>query len=483
MPSDSIPARVSDSPGSAAPMALHPQLADLQGLLVQRFPQTHFGVLLFSIRDVDAARGFIARWLPMVVRGDVPANALRGTLLSFAFGWGGLKALLADDPSLDPELGAAALDFGFTDQGPDHRAVADQLGFVGASAAATWWDGCFESSAIDLVVYAAFESEDDKQAFLGEIRQSAVQSGLAELELTSFADRALSGYRPPGGILHFGYRDGISSLNVSWDGQDPGAVDFREFVLGYSNENYPQSPRAGPWADFVRDGSFACISWIHQDVAAFRRFLDDNAALAPDGAEPATEWVAAKLMGRWPKGYALVHHPLSQPAGGEPGDAFDYTADPDGKSCPLTAHIRVVHPRSDRLTYANRRRFPAGPPRLLRRGFSFGPDLEGNSDDGVPRGVVGTFLCARVNEQFYTVLRWMQRTSFTDAHFALPQTERMQDGLIGNRAKPDADTRLVLGSGGNAETLGLADFIRYRGVALAFLPSIPSLRRLSRPAG
>jgi hypothetical protein len=131
------------------------------------------------------------------------------------------------------------------------------------------------------------------------------------------------------------------------------------------------------------------------------------------------------------------------------------------------------------MKFANRVRFPNGPPRVIRRGFSYGPPLQGVQDDGKDRGVVGLFFFARVNEQFYTILRWMQKTEFSDVFKKIPNGLNAQDGLIGSREDPTANTRhhIPLPAGGSL-SLQLADFLRYRGVAVMFAPSIKGLRTL-----
>jgi deferrochelatase/peroxidase EfeB len=168
-----------------------------------------------------------------------------------------------------------------------------------------------------------------------------------------------------------------------------------------SHAQRPSRPpwKAGPWQDFASEGSFACLTWIHQDVAAFNRFLRQNAAaVAPlaAGTDPEA-WLASRVMGRWPDGSPTVVHPERPPEAPDLDDRFGYAGDANGARCPLTAHVRVVYGRDEPLSFANQIRFPKGAPRLIRRGFSYGPHLDGEVDDGHSRGVIGLFFCARVN--------------------------------------------------------------------------------------
>ena len=105
------------------------------------------------------------------------------------------------------------------------------------------------------------------------------------------------------------------------------------------------------------------------------------------------------------------------------------------------------------------------------------------------------FYFARVNEQFYTILRWMQKTDFSDAFKQIPNGLNAQDALMGNCAEPRASTEflvplaqaansLLQTSDASLEsfriplTLQLMDFIRYKGVAVLFAPSMKALNTM-----
>jgi deferrochelatase/peroxidase EfeB len=462
-----------------------PDPGNVQGLVAYRYEQPLSAILLFRIVDPAGARTFVRAQMPRVSRGDQDSKTLKGPVLNFAFTWGGLGVLLKADPQLDIEVGRHQLDFAFTDQTPEHPAVRDQLGFIHDSAPENWWGGAFANADVHMALYAACDDAGQMTQSLAELRASAAQSGLVELKVPAFADGALTGYRPAGGFVHFGYRDGVTTPVVDWkDEHTPGKVNFREFLMGYpQGETYPVSPQdPGPWRDFACDGSFACLTWIYQDVATFNRFLDTNAPLANGHAAPGQErqWIAAKLLGRWPDGSALALHPKAPPATPDFSDAFGFKDDPGGLKCPLSSHIRVANVRDQELTFPNQSRFPNGPPRFIRRGFSYGPTLDQSQDDGVDRGLVGTFICARVNEQFYTALRWIQKTDFAEDYFRKPYAGAMQEGLFGNRRRAGASVAFPIPvEGGPALSAQLADFIAYKGVAVFFLPSLEALARLA----
>jgi deferrochelatase/peroxidase EfeB len=463
-------------------------LANLQALLTRRPGKPLIAVLLFRLGDPDRARGFLQFLLPRIVSG-VMAEVPGAPLLNVFTSWRAISALVAGHPRLDPAVGRHQFEVFFTDpmQAPDSEAMAGQLGFTGPSAPAHWWAE-FRTEDVDLALYAGCDSEQHRQSVLAELRAAAAAAGLSELTLPSFPERAPAGYLPTGGRLHFGYQDGITTPDVDWeDVGRPGAVNLREFLLGYPTDDYPTTPFPdGPWRDFARDGSFACLTWIYQDVAAFEAFLSRYAAvLAPSlpGVD-AKEWLAARLMGRWRDGTPLARHPDVPPAAPDVEDnSFGYADDPTGKRCPLDAHIRVAYSRDQPLSFPNASRFPKGPPRLLRRGFSYGEPLTSAGDDGRDRGLFGLFLCARVNEQFYTVLRWMQQTQFSGVFDHAKPGRAGQDRLTGSRLpggeNRTPDTNILATVAGQSRSISLQPFIRYKGVAILFVPSIAALRDLA----
>jgi deferrochelatase/peroxidase EfeB len=101
-------------------------------------------------------------------------------------------------------------------------------------------------------------------------------------------------------------------------------------------------------------------------VAAFRRFLQDNATIAG-----GVEALAAKMMGRWRGGAPLVLSPDRDDADLACDIArtnnFNYEDDPRGFKCPRGAHIRRANPRD--AAHNSKRH------RLMRRGLPYGPRL------------------------------------------------------------------------------------------------------------
>ena len=291
----------------------------------------------------------------------------------------------------------------------------------------------------------------------------------------------LDGRSLGGGRVHFGYRDGIGQPEVIWSDSPsvspkPNQVHYRHFLLGYGNSEVPSYPSSGEASVLVRDSTYMVFRWIYQDVAAFNRFLSDWASqLAPHLApKDAQELLAAKLIGRWRDGTPLVLSP-DRPGGSEADkNNFLYaSADPQGMRCPFSAHIRVANPRDQELEpIETLEAFP----RLIRRGMPYGPELTSAEDDGVDRGLLGMFLCSDIRRQFYTIMSWINRNSFSPVFAG---SRQVQDPICGNRAK-NADTSFkVPTSAGPKLFRGLPTFVRTKGTAFFLLTSRTTLERLA----
>jgi len=304
---------------------------------------------------------------------------------------------------------------------------------------------------------------------------------------TSQGSRRLDGQSLPSGRgkLHFGYTDGISHPDICWDddatdpAKNPQQINFRNFLLGYSSPVAFSAPGTGPAADLVRDSSYAVFRWLYQDVAGFNRFLASQAGnLAPDlPVAEAQELLAAKMMGRWRDGTPLVLSPdKADPALASSNDFMYQATDPNGLKCPLSAHIRVVNPRDQKLMPA-----VGKVPHIIRRGMPYGPEinpLDAVDDDGEDRGLVGIFLCSDIRLQFYTLTGWIKQNDFSPAF----SNTRLQDALFANRQLKGAVTDFIIPTQTGAVTLkSLPDFIHTKGTALLLLPSLSTLNALSAP--
>jgi Dyp-type peroxidase family len=221
---------------------------------------------------------------------------------------------------------------------------------------------------------------------------------------------------------------------------------------------------------YRHSGSYLVFRKLEQHVRAFKEYERQFAqALSLTGGDEKR--AGALIMGRFEDGTPIV---LTCTPGGSAlvPNNFTYETDPDGRKCPLQAHIRKVNPRQD------------GVPRIVRRGITYGnrekepqdhPRLEELPVDGV--GLL--FMCYQRNiAQQFEVL---QRLYANDPGFPEEQ-------------KPGIDP--IIGQpGGNGvgqlkwparwndpreqhQRFDFHSFVRLKGGEYFFAPSIYSLRNI-----
>jgi deferrochelatase/peroxidase EfeB len=447
--------------------------SNVQGLIFRsyNYPLTrHF---FFQFSNTAGTRDFLKEWAPRMTHAGQDINARPDPLLNLAFTWRGLQKTAALATSAAVAAATNAFSSDFRDP-PNAKAMRDS----GESAPEHWWNGRFRSEDVDMVMFLYCQSDEALAQQTDAVRASAVRFGVKELLPTRDRQEALTGRLPPKGILHFGYRDGISQPQVNWgDAPDrPDLVDLRHFLLGYDTEPHASNlPN-----DLARDGCYVVLRWVYQDVAKFNKFLRvKSKELWPQmPADQAQELLAAKMMGRWRNGTPLVLSPDKPET--EPNkilrNDFNYAMDPDGVRCPFSAHIRIANRRDDELNDRNIAMFPPGTPRVARRGSSYGPPLEGEDDDGKDRGLIGMFLCANIEAQFFVLMRWINETNF----HAKVRNRHGQDPLFGNRNTDQrSDTFEFQANGEKFVLSGLQDFIRTQGTLILFMPSMMLLQRMS----
>jgi deferrochelatase/peroxidase EfeB len=425
--------------------------------------------LIFAVPEAEALRRFVATLYPSLRFGSNQLAEGERSAINLSLSAAGLKQVLPADVY-------AKLETAFRDP-PD----AERLGDAGTSAASSWWEGQFTGDRIGLFVHVFASDDDALEATTAKVVKAAADADVAELRPRADGGRLdgrylAAGPAGKGARLHFGYVDGLSNAKVAWDGTptDARPIDPRAVVLGYNCDSFPCAPARDPAAVLFRDSSYLAFRWIYQDVAAFERFLSDRGpplfpAMAPAAAR---EMLAAKLMGRWRDGTPLVLSPDS-PAPERCDEDFTFAGDPVGLACPVSAHIRVMQPRGQPLSGMAA---TTGIPQVVRRGMPYGPELDGERDDGIDRGVLGMFVCASIREQFMRLAAWAIRNNFSDA---FPAHGKDQDALIGNRAVPGATrTFAIPRAGGVARVDALPDFLRTKATQYLMLPSRRTMQQL-----
>ncbi|MBC8003123.1 MAG: peroxidase [Opitutaceae bacterium] len=444
---------------------------DIQGLILRdyRMPcSRHFILRIDEPVKTKALLGALAGGSPaesfqIAAVASWPATGQPDFCLNVGITWSGLERL---QPPVD--LKHSFRSFPSFIAGAIGR--ADFVGDAGNSSPANWVGGLgpvvpgSNESATHLIVTLHARTSAIRESASSGLRQLFADRG-AVTELSCFDGDAL-----PGEKVHFGYRDGIARVNIDggFDHQPDSqpVVPASQFVLlDDGNYNVPEPPELG------LNGGFGAFRILEQDVEGFESFLATNS----DG-EPAKELLAAKIMGRWRNGAPLVlspdapqdipHDKLNDfdyaPTGNDPGDL-------QGVRCPVGAHIRRVNPRGVPAPGAG----SGHDHRLIRRGLPYGPPyVPGSGSPAAERGLLGMFLCADLFNQFEFVMKdWINGGGFMAG---LPTSHR--DPLVGNNSPDSSVFEIPVPQGPTRRVTGLGTFIRTRGAAYLFLPSLSSLR-------
>lgn len=427
-------------------------LADIQGTVLRPRPMPYYGTyLVFTVETPGSALTLLERLLPKLTTAadwDAPSE---NAWINVAFSHAGLSKL-----GLAPDILQ-----GFPREFRQGMAARSSfLGDVGASAP-EYWDLPHGGNGLDigLLIMADSIALRDEKIGIGH----AAVSGLPGIRAACRLDVGL----PPTLREHFGFVDGISRPYIEGQGGTPlpgqPIAKAGEFLLGHENELGEIAAGPGPQA-FWQNGTYISLRKLHQDVAAFRRFLRDNA----DTPE-AQELLAAQMMGRWRSGCPLARSPeRDDPAlATDPMHNNDFLYlrdDPDGRMTPAGSHIRRVNPR-DALdgTVVDMKLH-----RLLRRGSAYGEVLPDGAmeDDGADRGLVIALINANPGRQF----EFVQSQWINDGDF-ISEGDRT-DPFAGRKDKADDFVTLKP----RKRYRGLAQFSLTRGGEHLFLPGLGGIR-------
>lgn len=285
-------------------------------------------------------------------------------------------------------------------------------------------------------------------------------------------------------IEHFGYLDGIG--DVEFKGMPFPHVDGHgklmpdgswaplatgEFLLGYPDES-PEWPIAPMPHTLARNGTFMAVRKLHQNVASFRKYLDEKSKQYPGGKE----LLAAKFVGRWRDGTPLILSPDKQDKDlvddVSRNNDFTYKDDLDGSRCPMGAHIRRMNPRDAMLfsKLADRRR-------IIRRGLPYGVHTPENqaADDSSEHGIMFLAINASFERQFEFVQQ--QWVHYGNDFFQGDD----KDPLLGNN---DGKSKMVIQGDSKTDRpphicTGLPSFVSTRGGDYFFIPSLTALRQIA----
>jgi Dyp-type peroxidase family len=429
------------------------ELGDIQAGALMPRPNPYAGAYLaLRIDDRRAGRELLRRLIPLLESAD-KFDPARPVSLAVALSFAGLQALGVPEESL------ATFPAEFR-QGMAARAA--YIGDVGDSAPENW-EAPLGSKDVHLVV-AALARDTALMETLVRLAEDAVRDLPGVVPVWH-----LDVHVPADGREQFGFKDSIGQPAVAGTGilgSNPHEAPLKagEFVLGYEDETGDVAPIPQPEV-LGRNGTYVVFRKLHQRVAAFRRYLRESAA---DDAEQ--EWLAAKLVGRWPSGAPLALSPDKDApelgADYERNNAFLYGDDPRGLKCPVGAHARRMNARDAVITGQVRLH------RMIRRGTNYGPSLPPGvvEDDGADRGLMFAFVGAHLDRQF----EFVQRQWVNDGKFIGAPAET--DPLIGG----SEDRQFTIPSRPVRRRIqGIPAFVVNRGGEYCFMPGLRALRWLA----
>ena len=463
---------------------------DLQGNILRGYRKPRVRYLILEIADRIAAQRWLAASIsgrgdgvPQITTADWGATK-PDTCFNIGLTYEGLRALGTPGSSLETFPSELI-------EGMHARARALKLGDVGASAPETWPPPFDNPKRIHLIatIYA------DEVAQLDEVQQRALADGKA-LKLLGIRE----GCSFPKDRVHFGYRDNIMQPRFEGvhdpkrhpDGQ-PRAL-LGTVLLGHPTNLEGLKWRVPHPAALGHNGTFNAFRVLEQDVAGFEEYLDQAASdllkhpqvdeLLPPGAEAKIgqglsieglsrhgalrEVVAANLCGRWRDGTPLALSPDAPDPKVDLTD-FDYVGD---TRCPYGAHIRRCNPRGGQIV----QRIANNSRRLVRRGVPYGPPYDRASArvlDEPERGLLGNFIGASLGAQFEAMSCDWLNLGLQD-----PRITGSNDPIAGANDPHTGWFDLPLKSGTTIRLRGLPLFVRTRGGAYAFLPSLSAIRFL-----
>ncbi|HEY3664519.1 MAG TPA: hypothetical protein VGL19_00920, partial [Polyangiaceae bacterium] len=348
-------------------------LHDIQGLILSGYgekPAARYAV--FEIVDAKAARRWLGRLLKSLQFGDFRASRrhvapyLGDLCANLAFTYDGFCTLGLDATALS----GFALPF---QEGMNEASRARRLGDDGPSAPEHWRWGKPGQPVHGLLAVFAGNGDAVPEDWVRIAEYISAQMchdhGVVPIKVldTLQSNRVLR-------KEHFGFRDGIANPQLAGLPRDHGddVVQPGEFLLGQPNayDKLPLSPEVPASADpkrllapvegrperhdFGRNGSYLVFRQLMQDVQGFWRFVEQAQKGVPDApaGRAGREWLAAKLVGRWPNGTPLTLFPNAPgPEIDDQADAFTYGQNEDafGARCPIGSHIRRTNPRDTAL--------------------------------------------------------------------------------------------------------------------------------------
>ncbi|KAB1140319.1 Dyp-type peroxidase [Streptomyces luteolifulvus] len=491
---------------------------DIQGDVLAGFKKDHMQLLFLRFEDQQLARAWLKKLRPLIANtrdvakfnrefsrarsysgGDDPKN-LNALWYGLGLTFDGLQFLVGRNP-------LPGVDNNTTDgplkafvEGPAKRAQA--LGDTGQNAPQNWLFGNFGDGRVHAVLTLAADDPQTLRATLGDVRQDLARATI----VTVYEQDGATLEGPRRGREHFGFKDGVSEPAIMhldepedipdpvYEKGHPGTILVKpgEFVVGLRRER----PHPLPYPEWAHFGSFQVVRRLAQDVPAWWAGVAQQLAVlkqkkaVPDDA--TTEWLAARVVGRWRSGTPVAkcpHADMSNNSESSGDNDISFADDLDGKLTPLWSHLRKTNPRDGFVdprkpdkpvkdTQFNHRR-------IMRRGIPYGlpfdPSASVLNGPDAPRGLVFVSYQADLYRQFEFIQRdWMNDETFPRPN---PNTHNKKvppgDHPTGADAVAGEETTVSWPGPEGPVPLKFSQFVRTEGAVYAFLPSLPVLDRLA----
>ena len=431
------------------------ELDDIQSGVLRPRPSPYVATyVLLRLDEREAGRELMRRLSAVVTSAAQPETPARDTWVSVALTFQGLKTLGVPPTSLNT----------FSSQFQQGMlARAAFLGDTGESSP-EHWEKPLGSADVHVVVTALSPDRQHLEVAMGRARKAYQElPGITAIWRQDCHVR-------PGEREAFGFRDGIShpaveGSNIPSTNPNERPLKAGEFVLGYPDE-MGETPSIPQPSILGRNGSYVVFRKLHQRVAAFRRYLQENST-----SPAAEELLAAKMMGRWRSGAPLALCPMhdNPELGADSTRNNDFSFredDPIGYRTPAGSHVRRMNPRDAEIAGVARIH------RMIRRGTSYGPELPDGvlDDDGIDRGLMFAFVGANLGRQFeFVQSEWMNDSTFFGGTLGRDPISGAQNGdSMFDIPKRPLRKRLQ----------GLPRFVVTRGGEYCFLPGLRALRWL-----
>lgn len=481
------------------------ELHDVQGIIIKGYEKLKAATfLLLEIQDVQKTKQWLAAQLPSVTHAEVSTKTI-DTAIQIAFTHSGVKKLNVPKEALDtfpPEFIEGMV--------TEHR--SRMLGDLEDSAPDNWnWGGPKNNTDSIHLLLMIYASDDGVLQHVYATQKAALDAAglkiIYQLETSKL----------PKDKEHFGFRDGIAQpvmRGVNHTSKnDANMINPGEFLFGYQNEyeKYMFSPTIHPehdpsnilpadmnnpaLRDLGRNGSMLVFRQLEQNVKAFWN-MADNAAKeqALQNSSVTAEYIASKMLGRWPNGSPLTKCPMHPDDSKEKFDNFGYAKnDYDGLKCPIGAHIRRANPRDNFLRDSTgdkekdieksmkfMKRF-----RIIRRGRSYGAPLVESMDpkdiiqateDNKERGLY--FLCfnSNIGRQFELIQQtWINNPKFAGL-YEDPDPMVGYPGIMGDGATTTFTEQALPV---RKQVKGITRFVNVKGGAYFFMPGLKALKYIS----